>query len=99
MEHISFEWDKQKNISNKDKHGVSFEEAKTVFLDENAIQFYDDNNSEMEDRFLLLGRSFHFRMLMVCHCVREKDSIIRIISARKATKNEQKYYKGQNYER
>lgn len=94
MKHISFEWDEKKNLINKDKHGISFEEAKSVFYDEKAIEFYDDPHSEIEDRFLLLGRSQYFRILLVCHCVRNKESKIRIISARKATKNEQKYYKG-----
>lgn len=94
MKHITFKWDKEKNIINNEKHGVSFEEARSVFYDENAIQFYDDPHSLDEDRFLMLGRSHHLRLLMVCHCEREKGSVIRIISARKATKNEQKFYKG-----
>ena len=94
MKHITFIWDEEKNKINKDKHGVLFEEARSVFYDENAIQFYDDPHSLEEDRFLMLGRSNHFRILMICHCAREKGSIIRIISARKATKNEQKFYRG-----
>ncbi len=94
MKNLSFEWDEEKYSINEEKHRVSFDEAKSVFYDENAIEFYDDNHSEVEDRFLLLGRSHHFRIILVCHCVREKGSKIRIISARKATKNEKKYYKG-----
>lgn len=75
-------------------HGVSFEEAKSVFYDEYAIQFYDDGNSEAEDRFLLLGLSNESRVLIVCHCERGGGNTIRIISARKATKNECKFYEG-----
>lgn len=74
------------------KHGVSFEEAASIFYDERAVEFYDDKNAEWEDRFLLLGVSAKLRLLMVCHCYRADDSIIRIISARKATKNESLYY-------
>ena len=94
MEYVSFEWDKSKSIKNEEKHGVSFKEAQSVFYDEGAVEFFDDNHSDDEDRFLLLGRSFNFRIIMVCHCVREDDSKIRIISARKATKNELEFYKG-----
>lgn len=95
MSEISFEWDENKNNSNVNKHGISFEEAKTVFYDENAIQFYDDKHSFDEERFIMLGFSNHARLLIVCHCTRKNDSIIRIISARKATKNESTYYGGQ----
>ena len=94
MQTIKFQWDKSKNERNIEKHGISFEEAQSVFYDDNALEFYDENHSKEEDRFLLLGRSFNFRILLVCHCVREKGTIIRLISARKATKNEQKYYRG-----
>jgi uncharacterized DUF497 family protein len=94
MKYISFEWDEKKNSLNQEKHGVSFDEAKSVFYDENAIEFFDHEHSNEEDRFLMLGRSFSFRIILVCHCVRGKGSKIRIISARKATKNEQKFYKG-----
>lgn len=90
---IKFEWDPAKSASNKKKHGVSFGEAQSVFYDEFAIQFFDDANSESEDRFLMLGLSEAARLLIVCHCERE-HSVIRIISARKATKNEAKYYPG-----
>ncbi len=92
---IEFEWDSTKAKSNKRKHGVSFEEAQTVFYDEYAIQFYDDDSSSLEeDRFLMLGRSNNSRLLLVCHCERGEGEIIRIISARQATRNESKYYKG-----
>ena len=91
---IKFEWDSAKAVSNKKKHGISFEEAETVFYDEFAVQFYDDENSESEDRFLMLGFSVDARILIVCHCEREKGKIIRIISARKATKRESEYYQG-----
>lgn len=81
--------------SNLKKHGVSFEEAKSVFYDEFAIQFYDDESSQLEeDRFLLLGQSVDSRVLLVCNCEREDGNVIRIISARKAAKKEQKFYIG-----
>jgi uncharacterized DUF497 family protein len=89
---ISFIWDEEKNRSNRRKHGVSFEEAQSVFFDENAIQFFDSEHSKAEDRFIMLGMSFRLRMLVVCHCFREEDSVIRIISARKATKTEKRFY-------
>ena len=92
MEQIRFEWDEKKNQENKRKYRVSFEEAKTVFFDNNAVEFYDDEHSEWEDRLLMLGLGARFRILLVCHCYREDNSVIRIISARKATKNERKYY-------
>jgi hypothetical protein len=89
---ISFEWDEAKNLVNIDKHGVSFSEAKSVFYDENAIQYFDDGHSEDEDRFLMLGLSNQLRMLLVVHSFRGEDSVIRIISARKATKRESMRY-------
>ena len=91
---ISFEWDQAKAASNQKKHGVSFEEARSIFYDEFAVQFFDDENSGSEDRFLMLGFSDEARLLIVCHCEREKGNVIRIISARKATKKEGKYYPG-----
>jgi uncharacterized DUF497 family protein len=91
---IKFEWDQSKAASNKKKHGVSFDEAQSVFYDEFAVQFFDEESSESEDRFLMLGFSDEARLLIVCHCEREPGNIIRIISARKATKNEGKYYQG-----
>ena len=92
MSDIQFEWDERKNQANKRKHKVSFEEAQTVFLDENAIRYFDPDHSADEDRFLMLGMSFTLRVLVVCHCYRADDSIIRIISARKADKREQTDY-------
>ncbi|WP_260293073.1 BrnT family toxin [Sedimenticola hydrogenitrophicus] len=91
---IDFEWDPTKARSNLRKHGVSFEEAKSVFYDEYAIQFDDVENSEEEDRFLMLGLSNELRVLIVAHCERQSGKIIRIISARKATKKERKFYRG-----
>jgi len=92
MKELSFEWDAKKASSNENKHGVSFEEARTVFYDENAIQFYDPDHSEEEDRFILLGLSFKPKVLVVCHCFRETERIVRIISARKADKDEEREY-------
>jgi uncharacterized protein len=91
---IKFEWDTDKASSNKKKHGVSFEEARSVFYDEFAVQFYNEENSDSEDRFLMLGFSDEARLLIVCHCERNDGNIIRIISARKATKTEANYYQG-----
>ena len=90
---IKFEWNAAKAATNKKKHGVSFEEAQSVFYDEFAVQFFDEDNSVSEDRFLMLGLSDEGRLLMVCHCERE-GNMIRIISARKATKNESHFYQG-----
>ena len=92
METIRFEWDENKNIINQEKHGVSFEEAKTVFYDEFALLEYDKKNSGTEDRFRILGLSKKGNVLLVAHCTRENDTIIRIISSRKATPNEKKGY-------
>ena len=89
---MRFEWDENKNNTNIQKHGVSFEEAKSVFYDDFAIQFYDDKNSKEEDRFLMLGMSGESRLLLICHCERDSGHSIRIISARKATKEESKHY-------
>ena len=94
MTPLSFEWDKQKNQTNQKKHGVSFPEAEYVFYDEKAIQFWDDDHSEMEERFLLLGRSSKIQFLLIVHCYLEEDSVIRIISARKATQKESQQYRG-----
>ncbi len=92
MNDLCFEWDVAKSRQNVRKHGVSFEEAETVFLDDHAIRFYDPDHSHDEDRFIMLGVSFTLRILVVCHCYRESDSVIRIISARKATQQEAKHY-------
>lgn len=90
---ILFEWDEEKASSNLQKHGVSFEEARSVFFDEFAIQYFDRSNSQLEeDRFLMLGMSNEARVLLVCHCERQNGNVIRVISARKATKSEQKFY-------
>lgn len=93
MNDIAFSWDRNKSISNKEKHGVSFEEAQSVFYDENAVEFYDPDTTK-EDRFLMLGLSIKLRILVVCHCLKDEGSTIRIISARKATRSEAKHYKG-----
>ena len=87
-----FTWDDNKNISNKRKHGLSFEEAQTVFFDENAIEFDDPDHSINEERFILLGLNQNLKVLIVCHCYRSNESEIRIITARKATKKEQIVY-------
>jgi len=92
MKKLIFEWDDQKNASNKRKHGVSFEDAQTVFFDENAIEFDDPDHSIQKERFILLGLSQSLKVLVVCHCYRSDESKIRIISARKATKKEQGVY-------
>jgi uncharacterized protein len=92
MYNIAIEWDLSKAGKNLQKHGVSFEEAKTVLWDENAILIADPDHSGYEDRFLLLGQSSKSRLLVIVHCYRENNSVMRIISARKATVNEQKTY-------
>jgi uncharacterized DUF497 family protein len=89
---IEFAWDRRKSRSNLTKHGVSFEEAQTVFLDENARLIDDPDHSEGEERFVLLGYSFQARCLIVSHCYRESDSVIRLISARRATRPEEEVY-------
>lgn len=93
---IKFEWDPAKAAANIEKHGVSFDEAQTVFYDEFAVQFFDEDHSLDEERFLLLGLSTGARLLLVCHCERESDSLIRIISARNATKRERTFYGGEH---
>ena len=92
MGNIEFAWDRRKARSNAVKHGVSFEEAQTVFLDESARLIDDPDHSGEEDRFVLLGYSFQARCLIVSHCCRESDSVIRLISARRATAQEEKVY-------
>ncbi|OGO91959.1 MAG: hypothetical protein A3F41_02615 [Coxiella sp. RIFCSPHIGHO2_12_FULL_44_14] len=94
MSKITFEWDDTKASANKRKHGISFDEAKTVFFDENAAVIHDPEHSNDEERFVILGLSSVARILVVCHCYRKKDSVIRIISARKATKKESLQYRG-----
>jgi uncharacterized DUF497 family protein len=92
MNELRFEWDKRKERVNIKKHGVSFDEARSVFYDENSIQFFDPDHSENEDRFILLGISFKLRILVVCHCFMESETIVRIISARKADGDEEDEY-------
>ncbi|HEX7027217.1 MAG TPA: BrnT family toxin [Gammaproteobacteria bacterium] len=92
MSSLRFEWDKAKSLKNKKKHGISFEEAKSVFYDENALIIADPDHSDEEDRFILLGMSTALRILVVCHCYRGEDETIRIISARQADKREVKSY-------
>jgi uncharacterized DUF497 family protein len=93
MKALRLEWDSDKASRNLEKHGITFEEASSVFYDERAVEFYDDEHSEGENRFLMLGLSARFRLLLVCHCSRENEMVIRIISARKATMNEAKHYR------
>ena len=92
MTEIRFEWDERKNRQNIEKHRVSFEEAQTVFYDENAIRYFDPDHSDDEDRFIMLGLSYKLRALVVCHCYRQDDTVIRIISARKADRSERQNY-------
>ena len=89
---MRFEWDAEKASINQKKHGVTFEEDQTVFGDYDALRIFDPDHSEDEDRFILLGMSAVLRILVVCHCYRENDEKIRIISARKATKKESAAY-------
>ena len=93
MPEIRFVWDAGKAQANFAKHHVSFQEARSVFLDENAREFHDPEHSELEeDRFLMLGLSSRLRLLLVCHCYREDEDTIRIISARRATRRESRFY-------
>ncbi len=91
---IEFDWDPAKANRNQKNHGVSFEEARSVFFDDFARQFFDETHSEKEDRFLMLGVSNKTRLLLVCHCEVESENTIRIISARKATARERQLYEG-----
>ena len=91
-----FEWDDEKNMATIKKHGVSFDEASTVFYDQFGIRIFDPDHSDDEDRFLLLGMSSKTRILIVCHCYRQ-ENVIRLISARKATKNEASTYYKRNF--
>lgn len=92
MNDIIFQWDEEKNLVNKKKHNVSFEEAKTVFFDSEALVIDDPEHSHEEERFIILGLSNKANLLIVCHCYRASDTIIRIISARKATSSESQQY-------
>jgi uncharacterized DUF497 family protein len=93
MPGLRFEWDEAKNSANQRKHGVSFEEAKTVFYDDYALLVADPEHSTAEERFVLLGMSAALRTLVVCHCYRGSDEVIRIISARPATRRENLQYR------
>lgn len=94
MTALRFEWDSRKAAANLRKHGVSFEEARSVFFDEQARLIDDpDHSEEEEDRFVLLGLSGALRSLLVCHCYRSEGEVIRIISARRATRTEAKFYR------
>jgi uncharacterized DUF497 family protein len=92
MNEVGFGWDDKKEKTNIKNHGISFDEASTTFYDENAIQFFDPDHSEDEDRFILLGISFKLKVLVVCHCFRKEETVVRIISARKADRGEEKDY-------
>jgi len=92
MAALLFEWDEAKNRANQRKHGVSFEEARTAFLDEHARLIADPEHSDDEARFVLLGLSIRLRLLVICHCYREASGAIRIISARRANTSERREY-------
>ena len=92
MSDLRFEWDPRKAAANAQKHGVGFAEARSVFADERAKLIEDPDHSEDEDRFILMGLSGSLRVLIVCHCYREEGNVVRIISARKATAKEAKFY-------
>jgi len=94
MSSKKFSWDENKHKINKSKHKISFEEASSVFDDDNAVYFDDQLHSQDEDRFIIIGLSMFDKLLLVCHCYLEDDTVIRIISARKATKTESKLYGG-----
>jgi uncharacterized DUF497 family protein len=93
MKDIAFEWDEAKNKANVKKHGVSFEEAESVFVDEYALLIADPDHSENEDRFVLLGLSVKLRLLLVCHCFEVDDGLIRVISCRRAKRKEMALYR------
>ena len=92
MAWLRFEWDPRKALDNLRKHQVSFEEAKTVFLDDDALFIPDDEHSTEEERFVIMGFSARLRILVVCHCYRQSEEVIRIISARKANRVEHSQY-------
>jgi len=92
MHGLTFVWDAAKDRANRRKHGVSFDEARTVFYDENAREYADPDHSGDEERFILLGISGRLRVLVVCHCYRESESVIRIVSARRAQRSEEQTY-------
>lgn len=90
-----FKWDREKSLSNIEKHGISFKSGAVVFFDPNAVEYDDEENSLDEERFKIIGLDESQRLLMVSHCYREDDSVVRIISARKASKYEEKKYGGE----
>lgn len=92
---IRFEWDERKAVDNLKKHQVSFEEARSIFFDEFGVQFFDEEHSSEEPRFLMLGMSSVAKLLIVCHCERDHGATIRIISARRATMRESAFYRGE----
>ena len=94
MSELKFTWDTNKDAKNQKKHSISFEEAKSVFLDDYSRLIPDPDHSEDEDRFILLGMCSQLRLLAVCHCYREEGCEIRMISARKASKSEKRQYEG-----
>ena len=89
---IQFEWDEEKNKSNRNKHGIWFEEARSVFNDPESRVFFDNDHSIKEDRFIIIGLSYSARLLIVVHCSKYSSSIVRIISARKVTRKEERFY-------
>ena len=92
MSELRFDWDSAKAKANQRKHGITFDEALTVFYDEQGLFMSDPEHSESEDRFVLLGLSQALKLLVVCHCYRESEEVIRIISARKADRSERRQY-------
>ena len=94
MNGYTFNWDDEKNTLNITKHGITFDEAATVFDDDDAIFIHDNNHSQYEERFSVIGFSERLRLLIVCHCYRNDDTVVRIISARKANKSEKLLYGG-----
>lgn len=94
VKYIQFEWDEDKNELNRKKHRISFDEAKTVFYDPEALLIHDPDHSEDEERFIIMGISQTLRILVVCHCYRSNEEVIRIISARKANRDEITQYGG-----
>src|ERR1019366_1509058 len=96
MADLRFEWDPQKAAANLAKHGVSFQEAESVFSDEAALLLDDPEHSNAEDRFVLIGLSVKLRVLIVVHCYRESEDLIRLVSARKADRLEQRQYLTRN---
>ena len=91
---LRFQWDERKNAQNRRKHGICFEEAQTVFFDDQALLLSDPDHSDQEERFIFLGRSDALQTLVVCHCYRREGEVIRLISARRADRQEREDYEG-----